>query len=191
MAPLTKEQRSENAKKAAATRRANAAAAARREEKTNSSQNWNWLPWVLLALALALALLLWHPWNTNTCAECDTNTTPVPFNPYTWTESTCTSLGNAIGLKLTPLQEGDFYACIYSGPVVPINIPAEVIADVDRGGIQVAIGPVYTESSNVTFRQWDGRLESACAQVENLTAYGQTQEPKFTASPLNFSCPEQ
>lgn len=120
--------------------------------------------------------------------NCGDQPAPVANPPYTWTESTCVTLGTEMGLTLTSLKEGDFYACVYSGSIVPINIPAGILADVDRGGIKVATGPVYTESSHVTFRPWDGSLEEACAQVKNLSDFGQLQNPKFTASPLNFSC---
>lgn len=67
MAPLTKEQRSEAARKAAATRRANREAAAARqqqENKTNSTRNWSWLPWVILAV-FVFGMLVWHPWTAS------------------------------------------------------------------------------------------------------------------------------
>ena len=115
---------------------------------------------------------------------------PAETLPYTWTASTCDQLSKEIGLKLSALKEGGFYACTYNGAMVPFNVPAGILADIDRGGIKVATGPVNTETNNITLRPWDGTLAEACAQVKNLSDYGQTQSPKFTASPMNFTCPK-
>lgn len=120
-------------------------------------------------------------------------TMPQPTNaPVTpaW-DDTCVKQSTLVGVPLTPIKEGAFTACVYHGTPAKVTIPDGTMADVDLGGIVVAAGPVTIDGvPNLTLRpRRSGMNSELCAQVENLTAFGQTQSPKFTASPFNFTCP--
>lgn len=207
MTQLTPEQRSERSRKAAATRKANRIAAGKpkkqeSKQKTSFIKNWRkWLPWILLALGLLALLLFWHPWTT-ICTKCgETNKSPL-VNPVAaeptalWTPATCASLSTKMGIPLTVLTEGDgFTACVYTGPIIKINIPHFTVVDVDRGQVEVWINsdvdPTTVESGNMTFRQWNGKLGSACSQVLSLDEYLQTLNENLHAVPGNFDCSNQ
>lgn len=180
--------RSAASKKAAETRRKNKIAAENRveQEKTNSSRNWNWLPWALLGLFI-FGMLLWHPWTVPTA--------PTTAATALWTPATCSSLSTEMGIPLTVLTEGDgFIACKYTGPIVKINIPDFTIVDADKGSVEVWVNSseiVSLEAGNTTFRLWNGKLDSACAHLIDLTTFGHNQNPPFTPVAGNFTCPEQ
>ncbi len=76
MAPLTKEQRSEAARKAAATRRANREAAAARAEETNPhNRHFPWWGFILIGLSiLVFGVLVFRPQATQKVAL-------IPLNP--------------------------------------------------------------------------------------------------------------
>lgn len=107
-------------------------------------------------------------------------------------DNTCASQSKLTGVELKPLSEGASIACVWhgNGVTTTIGVIPGTITDLDLGGIFVAIGPARVEGvANATVRPWQtGMISEACAQVANLTAYGQTQNPKFTASPWNFDC---
>lgn len=108
-------------------------------------------------------------------------------------DDTCVEQSALVGVTLTPLAEGDFYACTYHGPRVNISIPEGTYADIDLGQVFVGKGPLNVDGvSNLTLRPWTSGQESElCAHLKDLTTYGSQQTPVFTPSALNFSCPAQ
>jgi len=100
-----------------------------------------------------------------------------------------------MGIPLKVLDEGNgFTACKYIGPIVKINIPNFTIVDADRGGTEDWVNSdqtVQLEAGDMTFRQWNGKLDSACAQVKNLQSYLDSLGNGQHATPGNFVCPAQ
>lgn len=108
-------------------------------------------------------------------------------------DDTCVEQSILVGVELKQLPEGSFFACVYNGEPVTVSIPSGMIADLDLGGIYVAMGPVEIKGvSNLTLRPMrNGSTIEACNQVDALTAYGQSlpDGQKFEAQPYNFVCP--
>lgn len=212
------EKRSAAAKRSAETRRLNKIAAEERKQqelkKTNSSRkrNFNWL-WLLLLAAAIVALVVWNPFGiqisrpaalvatkasvvNSTQTPADVSTKVPVITTALWTPATCSSISTEMGIPLTVLTEGNgFTACVYTGPIVKINIPHFTVVDVDRGQVEVWINsdvdPTTVESGNMTFRQWNGKLGSACSQVLSLDEYLQTLNENLHAVPGNFDCSNQ
>ncbi|MBP9818037.1 hypothetical protein KBC75_04835 [Candidatus Shapirobacteria bacterium] len=111
------------------------------------------------------------------------------FTPIKW-DDTCKKQSELVGVSMKPLKEGAFIACVYNGVAASVTIPAGTLADLDLGGIYVAKGPVKVDGvPNLTLRPArTGTDSEACAQVDALTAYGQTLAKPFKAQPYNFSC---
>lgn len=133
--------------------------------------------------------------NADGCTTCGDSVPAVvapAFVPIPW-DTTCTTQSALVGVTLTPLAEGDFYACTYHGPRVNISIPEGTYADIDLGQVFVGKGPLNVDGvSNLTLRPWTSGQESElCAHLKDLTTYGSQQTPVFTPSALNFSCPAQ
>ena len=199
--------KSEAAKKAASTRRANAQAANTRIKKNNRSF-MSWLSWVLFGLVLIIVVLaLWHPWSNPIApiveapvVEARFADKPVVVPPTTsatalWTAATCSSISTLMGIPLEDKIEGNgFTYCVYDGPIIKINIPNFTIVDADRGTIEVWVNSdqtVQLEAGDMTFRQWNGKLDSACMQVKSLDEYLQTLDQNLHATAGNFDCPVQ
>ncbi len=126
--------------------------------------------------------------NTSTEAAAEASIFVAP----SW-DDTCVEQSKLIGVILTPLAEGDFFACVYNGSPADVTIPTGMLADVDLGQVYVAKGPVTINGvPNLTLRPaHNGTDAEACNQVNALTVYGQSlpEGEKFEAQPYNFVCP--
>jgi hypothetical protein len=119
-----KAKRSAAGKKAAETRRANRIAAERREQETNSTTNWNWLPWALLVLFI-LGMLLWRPWTSKAAA-------PAPVVP---TEAL--SLLPTAVVPVNPTEVPVVVADPTEIPVIePTQVPVPVAVSCDTPSIK-------------------------------------------------------
>lgn len=213
-----KKKRHDAGVKAAETRRLNKIAAEEKRKQQEQEQkkknsflrNWNWL-WLLLLLAAIVGLIIWNPLGiqiphlaafvsptaapTEPPALVSTETPAAPAEAATalWTPATCSSISTDMGIPLEVLIEGDgFVACVYDGPIVKINVPHFTVVDADRGAIEVWVNSdqvVSLEAGSMTFRQWNGKIDSACAQVLSLDEYLQTLDQNLHATAGNFTCP--
>jgi len=131
---------------------------------------------------------------TGTVALC-VQPTPTPtlaLQTPVW-DNTCKSQSALVGVTLTPQNEGKFFACTWTGLPNKVNIPPDMYADIDKGSVFVAAGPVYIPSvGRLTLRPWDsGLLTELCSHLNDLTSYGAKQNPPYTPAPWNFDCTGQ
>ena len=111
--------------------------------------------------------------------------------PQTW-DNTCVTQSTLVGVTLKPLAEGAFFACVWHGSPTKISVPADMYADLDKGGIFVAAGPVEVPGvANLTLRPWDsGKTDEICSHLKDLKVFGAKQSKPFTPSLWNkdFTC---